>query len=87
MQLQNEVVATLGVEFEEALHHISLDDIDWPAWRNVYLEGRSARAPVDRASALRPTPADPASAANKASTPSTPGKISTSHPHHSPKAE
>ena len=46
MQLHNEVVATLGVEFEEALHHISLDDIDWPAWRNDYLEGRSPRAPV-----------------------------------------
>jgi hypothetical protein len=49
MQLQNELVATLGVEFEEALHHISLDDIDWPAWRNVYLEGCSPRAAVDRA--------------------------------------
>jgi hypothetical protein len=49
VQWQNELVATLGAEFEEALHHISLDDIDWPAWRNFYLEGRSPRAAVDRA--------------------------------------
>lgn len=44
VQLRNEIVATLGVEFEEALHHISLDDIHWPAWRNCHLEGRSPPA-------------------------------------------
>ena len=49
VQWQNEVVAMLGAELEEALHHVSSDDIDWTAWRNFYLEGRSPRAAVDRA--------------------------------------
>jgi hypothetical protein len=49
MQWQVEVVATLGAELEEILHQVSVDDIDWPAWRNFYLEGRSPRAAVDRA--------------------------------------
>jgi hypothetical protein len=48
-QWQNEVVATLGLELEEVLQHISLDDVDWSSWRNLYLEGRSPRAAVDRA--------------------------------------
>jgi hypothetical protein len=46
---QAEVVATLGAELEEILHHVSLEDIDWPAWRTFYVEGRSARAAVNRA--------------------------------------
>ena len=49
VQWQAEVVAALGAELEEILHHVALDDIDWAAWRNFYLEGRSARAAVDRA--------------------------------------
>ncbi len=49
IQWQAEVVATLGAELEELLHHVSLDDIDWAAWRGFYLEGRTARAAVDRA--------------------------------------
>jgi hypothetical protein len=49
VQWQAEVVATLGAELEEILHQVALDDIDWPAWRNFYLEGRSARAAVNRA--------------------------------------
>ena len=49
VQWQNEVVEMLGAELEESLHHVSLDDIDWTAWRNFYLEGRSPRAAVDRA--------------------------------------
>ncbi len=48
-QWQAEVVTALGAELEELLHHVSLDDIDWPAWRNFYLEGRTPRAAVDRA--------------------------------------
>jgi hypothetical protein len=48
-QWQAEVVAMLGAEFEEIMHHVSIDDVDWPAWRNYFLEGRSPRAAVDRA--------------------------------------
>ncbi len=49
VQWQTEVVATLGAELAEILQQISLDDIDWPAWRTFYLEGRSPRAAVNRA--------------------------------------
>jgi hypothetical protein len=33
-QWQAEVVAMLSAEFEEILHRISIDDVDWPSWRN-----------------------------------------------------
>lgn len=48
-QWQIEVVALLQGDFEEFLHGISLDDVDWPSWRDFYIEGRSPRAAVDRA--------------------------------------
>jgi hypothetical protein len=48
-QWQAEVVAMLSAEFEEILHRISIDDVDWPSWRNYYVEGRSPRAAVERA--------------------------------------
>jgi hypothetical protein len=49
VQWQAEVVATLGTELEEILHHVSLDDVDWPSWRDFYLQGCSARTAVERA--------------------------------------
>jgi hypothetical protein len=48
-QWQAEVVAMLSAEFEEILHRISIDDVDWPSWRDYYVEGRSPRAAVNRA--------------------------------------
>lgn len=48
-ELQRDVVAILQRDFREALDHISLEDVDWPAWVRFYLEGRSASAAVDRA--------------------------------------
>jgi hypothetical protein len=49
VQWQAEVVKALSAELEELLHHVSMDDIDWPAWQPFYLEGRSPRAAVNRA--------------------------------------
>jgi hypothetical protein len=49
MQWQYEVVAILRGDFEELLRDISLDDVDWASWHAFYVEGRSARAAVDRA--------------------------------------
>lgn len=49
VQWQAEVLAELGAELEEVLHYVSMDDVDWPSWRNYYLEGRSPRAAVGRA--------------------------------------
>ncbi len=46
---QAELVATLGIELEELLHHVSMDDVDWSAWRPFYLEGRSPQEALDRA--------------------------------------
>jgi hypothetical protein len=48
-QWQNEVVALLQRDFEEALHHIRIDDIDWPSWHDYYAQGKSPRAALDRA--------------------------------------
>jgi hypothetical protein len=52
VEWQRDVVAVLQRDFREALHHISLEDVDWPAWLRFYLEGRSASAAVDRARSL-----------------------------------
>ena len=46
---QRDVVAILRRDFREALDHICLKDVDWPAWLRFYLEGRSPSAAVDRA--------------------------------------
>ena len=46
---QAELIATLGVELEDVLHHVSMDDVDWRAWHPYYAEGRSPREAVDRA--------------------------------------
>jgi hypothetical protein len=48
-QWQNEIVTLLQNDFEEALLPISLDDVDWPSWRDYYLQGRSPRSAVARA--------------------------------------
>jgi hypothetical protein len=48
-QWQAEVVSLLRGYFAEALNDISLDDVDWLAWRTLYVEGRSPEAAVARA--------------------------------------
>jgi len=46
---QRSVVDLLRAEFEEALHHLSLDEVDWESWRTFYDEGRTPKAAIDRA--------------------------------------
>ena len=47
---QNEIVTLLQQDFgAEALRHIGLDDIDWPSWQCFYIQGKTARAAIDRA--------------------------------------
>jgi hypothetical protein len=48
-QWQMEIVALLQRDFEEALGHISIEDIDWPSWHALYIQGRSPRAAIERA--------------------------------------
>jgi hypothetical protein len=46
---QSEVVMLLKRDFEEVLGHISIEEIDWPSWRNYYEQGRSPRSAIERA--------------------------------------
>ena len=49
IEWQKEIVALLQGDFREILDHVWLDDVNWPAWRIMYTEGRSPRAAIDRA--------------------------------------
>jgi hypothetical protein len=40
---------TTADECAEALRHISIDDVDWAAWRCFYDQGKTPRASIDRA--------------------------------------
>ena len=46
---QSEVVCLLRQDLDEFLSCISIDDVDWAAFQTFFLEGRTARAAVDRA--------------------------------------
>lgn len=46
---QEAVVELLRLDFREVLQHIGLEEVDWPAWRTFYNEGRTPRAAIDRA--------------------------------------
>jgi hypothetical protein len=49
-QWQNEIVALLQTEFGwVAIQPISLNDVDWPSWRSLYLQGKSPYAAIERA--------------------------------------
>jgi hypothetical protein len=48
-QWQNENLALLQSDFEEALHHISIDDVDWPSWQPFYFQRKSPGAAIERA--------------------------------------
>jgi hypothetical protein len=48
-QWQSEVVTLLRCELDDALSHISLDDVDWFAWHPLYAQGRSPRSAIERA--------------------------------------
>ena len=46
---QREALRLLRQELAEALHQISLDDVDWSAWERYFHAGHSPKAAVDRA--------------------------------------
>lgn len=48
-QWQEAVLEVLRTDFDGILTPIDLEDVDWPAWRDFYIEGRSPRAAVNRA--------------------------------------
>jgi hypothetical protein len=49
LQWQLAVLAVLRADFIGVLQRIDLDDVDWDAWRNFSIEGRTPRSAVDRA--------------------------------------
>jgi hypothetical protein len=46
---QREVVRLLREELAEALHQVSLNDVDWCAWQQYFRAGHSPQAAIDRA--------------------------------------
>ncbi len=43
------VIELLRTDFNEALRHISFDDVDWASWRVFFNEGRTPKGAIDRA--------------------------------------
>jgi hypothetical protein len=48
-QWQREVVALLRADETGVLQALELDEVDWEAWRALYVVGRSPRSAIDRA--------------------------------------
>jgi hypothetical protein len=46
---QLEVVALLQADFAEVFGEIGLNDVDWPSWHPLFVQGRSPRAAIERA--------------------------------------
>lgn len=47
---QSDIVTLLQSDFGgEVLRDICLEDIDWPSWRDFYVQGKSPRAAIERA--------------------------------------
>ena len=46
---QEEVVALLRCDFGRELQQITADDVDWQSWRELYTQGRTPRAAIERA--------------------------------------
>ncbi len=48
-QWQREVLALLRADETGVLKSIEIDEVDWEAWRSLYVVGRSPRSAIDRA--------------------------------------
>ena len=46
---QEQVLGKIRRDYADILQHLTLDDIDWPTWRDLYDQGRSASDAVDYA--------------------------------------
>jgi hypothetical protein len=49
VQWQQAVLVVLRGELAEVLAKIDFDEVDWPAWQNLYTQGRSPQSAVNRA--------------------------------------
>lgn len=48
-QWQHAVLMVLRGELADVLQQIEFDEVDWPAWQNLYVQGRTPRSAVERA--------------------------------------
>jgi hypothetical protein len=46
---QREVIALLRKDFGGELKQIAVDDVDWQSWRDLYTQGGTPRAAIERA--------------------------------------
>jgi hypothetical protein len=46
---QQEVLVLLRRDFGGELQHITVDEVDWPLWKEFYTQGRTPRAAIERA--------------------------------------
>jgi hypothetical protein len=46
---QREIVHLLSEDLSAELSGITIDDVDWSAWRDYYTDGKSPRRAIDRA--------------------------------------
>ena len=49
MMWQQQVLNKIRRDYADILEQLTLDDIDWPSWRDLYDQGRSASDAVDHA--------------------------------------
>lgn len=58
LQWQQQVLNKIRRDYADILQQLTLDDVDWGAWRSLYDQGRSATEAVDyafvRESAVEP---------------------------------
>ncbi|MGE0115490.1 MAG: hypothetical protein AB7T07_11505 [Steroidobacteraceae bacterium] len=48
-QWQQQVLSKIRRDYAEILQHLTFDEVDWTAWRDLYDQGRSAADAVDYA--------------------------------------
>lgn len=48
-QWQQQVLSKIRRDYADILQQLTLDDVDWAAWRSLYDQGRSAADAVDYA--------------------------------------
>lgn len=57
-QWQQQVLNKIRRDYADILQHLTFDEIDWAAWRDLYDQGRSAADAVNYAFVREPTSSD-----------------------------
>ncbi len=54
-QWQQQVLGKIQRDYADILQHLTLDEVDWATWRELYEQGRSATDAVDYAFVREPS--------------------------------